>query len=47
MHGRGPGARYGHVMALVGQRYLMVVGGNDGKSLCLTLNECSLLFIVS
>ncbi|XP_022930917.1 serine/threonine-protein phosphatase BSL3-like [Cucurbita moschata] len=31
VHGHGPGARYGHVMALVGQRYLMVVGGNDGK----------------
>ncbi|BAT90339.1 hypothetical protein VIGAN_06156500 [Vigna angularis var. angularis] len=29
--GPGPGPRYGHVMALVGQRYLMVIGGNDGK----------------
>ncbi|XP_074296823.1 serine/threonine-protein phosphatase BSL3-like isoform X2 [Silene latifolia] len=27
----GPGPRYGHVMALVGQRYLMCIGGNDGK----------------
>lgn len=30
--GPGPGPRYGHVMALVGQRYLMAIGGNDGKS---------------
>ncbi|CAJ1979090.1 unnamed protein product [Sphenostylis stenocarpa] len=29
--GPGPGPRYGHVMALVGQRYLMAIGGNDGK----------------
>ncbi|KAI3775967.1 hypothetical protein L1987_45727 [Smallanthus sonchifolius] len=28
---RSPGPRYGHVMALVGQRYLMAIGGNDGK----------------
>ena len=47
VHGHGPGARYGHVMALVGQRYLMVVGGNDGKLLCLILNEYSSTFIVS
>ncbi|KAF8109799.1 hypothetical protein N665_0091s0028 [Sinapis alba] len=31
VHGPGPGPRYGHVMALVGQRYLMAIGGNDGK----------------
>ncbi|KAL6511069.1 Serine/threonine-protein phosphatase bsl3 [Orobanche gracilis] len=30
-HSPGPGSRYGHVMALVGQRYLMAIGGNDGK----------------
>ncbi|KAI6669745.1 hypothetical protein NL676_004630 [Syzygium grande] len=29
--GPGPGPRYGHVMALVGQRYLMAIGGTDGK----------------
>ncbi|KAI4340518.1 hypothetical protein MLD38_025346 [Melastoma candidum] len=29
--GKGPGPRYGHVMALVGQRFLIVIGGNDGK----------------
>ncbi|TYG67546.1 hypothetical protein ES288_D05G084500v1 [Gossypium darwinii] len=31
VQGPGPGPRYGHVMALVGQRYLMEIGGNDGK----------------
>ncbi|KNA23387.1 hypothetical protein SOVF_024870 isoform B [Spinacia oleracea] len=31
VQGPGPGPRYGHVMALVGQRYLMCIGGNDGK----------------
>ncbi|CAA2986004.1 serine threonine- phosphatase BSL3 [Olea europaea subsp. europaea] len=31
VQGPGPGPRYGHVMALVGQRYLMTIGGNDGK----------------
>ncbi|XP_078442742.1 serine/threonine-protein phosphatase BSL2 homolog isoform X2 [Wolffia australiana] len=31
VQGAGPGPRYGHVMALVGQRFLLVIGGNDGK----------------
>ncbi|KAK8504857.1 hypothetical protein V6N13_056186 [Hibiscus sabdariffa] len=31
VQGPGPGPRYGHVMALVGQRYIMAIGGNDGK----------------
>lgn len=31
MHGQGPGPRYGHVMDLVAQRYLVTVSGNDGK----------------
>ncbi|KAL8094335.1 serine/threonine-protein phosphatase BSL3 isoform X2 [Apium graveolens] len=31
VQGPGPGPRYGHVMALVGQRYLMAIGGNDAK----------------
>ncbi|KAI4373613.1 hypothetical protein MLD38_011721 [Melastoma candidum] len=31
VQGPGPGPRYGHVMALVGQRSLMAIGGNDGK----------------
>lgn len=33
VQGPGPGPRYGHVMALVGQRYLMAIGGNDGMPL--------------
>ncbi|XP_035814855.1 serine/threonine-protein phosphatase BSL2 homolog isoform X4 [Zea mays] len=31
VQGPGPGPRYGHVMALVGQRFLLSIGGNDGK----------------
>ncbi|XP_062202119.1 serine/threonine-protein phosphatase BSL2 homolog isoform X2 [Phragmites australis] len=31
VQGPGPGPRYGHAMALVGQRFLLTVGGNDGK----------------
>ncbi|KAF5930336.1 hypothetical protein HYC85_031209 [Camellia sinensis] len=31
VHGQGPGPRYGHVMDLVAQRYLVTVSGNDGK----------------
>ena len=27
----GPGPRYAHVLALVAQRYLVTVGGNDGR----------------
>ncbi|CAI5466783.1 unnamed protein product [Closterium sp. Yama58-4] len=33
VQGAGPGPRYGHVMALVGQRYLLCISGNDGKRL--------------
>lgn len=32
MNGVGPGARYAHVLALVANRYLVVMGGNDGKN---------------
>ncbi|KAJ3674541.1 hypothetical protein LUZ60_005157 [Juncus effusus] len=32
VHGSGPGQRYGHVMALIGERFLLVIGGNDGQS---------------
>ncbi|MCO5552486.1 hypothetical protein L7F22_005998 [Adiantum nelumboides] len=32
VQGPGPGPRYGHVMALVGQRFLLAVGGNDGRT---------------
>ncbi|XP_024378190.1 serine/threonine-protein phosphatase BSL3 [Physcomitrium patens] len=31
VQGTGPGPRYGHVMSLVGQRFLLCIGGNDGK----------------
>ncbi|CAI9288643.1 unnamed protein product [Lactuca saligna] len=31
VRGEGPGPRYGHVMDLVAQRYLVTVSGNDGK----------------
>eukprot|EP00271_Cylindrocystis_brebissonii_P001162 TRINITY_DN11466_c0_g1_i1.p1 TRINITY_DN11466_c0_g1~~TRINITY_DN11466_c0_g1_i1.p1 ORF type:complete len:942 (+),score=168.46 TRINITY_DN11466_c0_g1_i1:136-2961(+) len=31
VQGAGPGPRYGHVMALVGQRFLLSISGNDGK----------------
>ncbi|CAA3029918.1 serine threonine- phosphatase BSL1 [Olea europaea subsp. europaea] len=31
VQGLGPGPRYGHVMDLVAQRYLVTVSGNDGK----------------
>ena len=31
IQGEGPGPRYGHVLALVAQRYLVCVSGNDGE----------------
>ncbi|KAG0587819.1 hypothetical protein KC19_2G193700 [Ceratodon purpureus] len=31
VQGAGPGPRYGHVMSLVGQRFLLSISGNDGK----------------
>ncbi|KAL1827399.1 hypothetical protein ACET3Z_005811 [Daucus carota] len=31
VQGEGPGPRYGHVMDLVAQRFLVTVSGNDGK----------------
>lgn len=31
VQGHGPGPRYGHVMDLVAQRFLVTVSGNDGK----------------
>lgn len=30
--GPGPAARYAHVLALLGQRFLIVIGGNDGRN---------------
>lgn len=41
VQGPGPGPRYGHVMALVGQRYLMAIGGNDGEYLAKLLRLVS------
>ena len=35
MQGQGPGPRYGHVMDLVAQRYLVTVSGNDGEAISL------------
>jgi hypothetical protein len=32
VQGPGPGARYAHVLALLGQRFLIVIGGNDGRN---------------
>ncbi|KAI5072229.1 hypothetical protein GOP47_0012935 [Adiantum capillus-veneris] len=32
VQGPGPGPRYGHAMALVGQRFLLAVGGNEGRT---------------
>ncbi|BFI43553.1 protein phosphatase [Marchantia polymorpha subsp. ruderalis] len=31
VQGPGPGPRYGHVMSLVAQRFLLSISGNDGK----------------
>lgn len=31
VQGQGPGPRYGHVMDLVAQRFLVTVSGNDGQ----------------
>ena len=31
VQGPGPGARYAHTLALVAQRFLVAIGGNDGK----------------
>ena len=34
--GAGPSARYAHTLALVANRFLVAVGGNDGKQ---TMND--------
>ncbi len=31
VQGPGPSARYAHILALVANRYLVAMGGNDGK----------------
>lgn len=46
VQGPGPGSRYGHVMALVGQRYLMAIGGNDGKLVTLECYPIYIFFLV-
>ena len=47
VQGPGPGPRYGHVMALVGQRYLMAIGGNDGNNPnAIPLALCALVVFV-
>lgn len=38
VQGPGPGPRYGHVMALVGQRFLLAIGGNDGSPILFILD---------
>lgn len=43
VQGQGPGPRYGHVMDLVGQRYLVTVSGNDGETFAL---NCYVYFCV-
>lgn len=41
VQGQGPGPRYGHVMSLVGQRFLLSISGNDGA----LIRECECLKI--
>ncbi|RZC88920.1 hypothetical protein C5167_030613 [Papaver somniferum] len=38
---QGPGSwpHYGHVMALLGQRFLLATGGNDGKATLVTVED--------
>jgi hypothetical protein len=44
VQGNGPGPRYGHVMSLVGQRFLLSISGNDGALTSLeTAIECRCL----
>lgn len=38
VQGLGPGPRYGHVMSLVGQRFLLSISGNDGAFTTLSVN---------
>jgi hypothetical protein len=37
VQGAGPGPRYGHVMSLVGQRFLLSISGNDGEGIIYVL----------
>ncbi|KAL7198448.1 hypothetical protein ACSBR2_020856 [Camellia fascicularis] len=47
VQGPGPGPRYGHVIALVGQRYLMAIGGNDGEPLDICFILCARIHLDS
>jgi hypothetical protein len=40
---QGPGPWYGHVMALVCQRFLLIIGGNDGRKLLMSVMSRLLL----
>nr|XP_017233360.1 PREDICTED: serine/threonine-protein phosphatase BSL1-like [Daucus carota subsp. sativus] len=39
VQGDGPGPRYGHVMDLVAQRFLVTVSGNDGEKLKIAMRK--------
>jgi hypothetical protein len=41
VQGTGPGPRYGHVMSLVGQRFLLSISGSDGKYQSALFPVCS------
>jgi hypothetical protein len=45
VHGLGPGPRYGHVMSLVGQRFLLSISGNDGELVLPRLDFHNLLLV--
>lgn len=44
VQGQGPGPRYGHVMDLVAQRYLVTVSGNDGMNISFSCFILSILW---
>lgn len=43
VQGHGPGPRYGHVMAFVGQRFLLLIAGNDGTIILFVHVEADVL----
>lgn len=46
VQGAGPGPRYGHVMSLVGQRFLLSISGNDGEFTMLQTDSHIELFVL-
>ena len=44
VQGQGPGPRYGHVIDLVAQRYLVTVSGNDGMNISFSSFILSILW---